>query len=845
MPVRVTNTKAINGLNTSAIPELQLRFGKNAPLKNKNRRFLHFLIDVVKEPMVILLSVACLLYFLLQKTDEGLMMIAAMAFVIGISVYQDVRSFNALETLREYTEEKVKVVRDGSEHLLSAVELVPGDVVLLEEGNKIPADGLVIRQNDFTVSESIITGEAFPVDKTIEEGKNVLYQGTVVNSGSAHARVTAIGGETLLQKLGKSIAEYASSRTLLQEQVGRFVKRFTLFGIAAFLLICFINYFKTGDLISSILLGLTLAMAAIPEEIPVAFSSFMALGAWRMSKLGIITRQPQTIENLGAVSVICLDKTGTITKNKMKVHAIYDFIADKYVELENDASTRNNGVLYYAMLASEINPFDSMEKAILDAYLIQTKKDGRPELIYEYPLSGQPPMMTHVYKSNQETLVAAKGAAERIIQICKLDKHDSYKVNDYLTKMASGGYRLLGVASAQRDSENLPISQNDFDWKLEGLLSLYDPPKENVGAVLKRLYEAGIKIKLLTGDYTETAINVANQVGIANSSAYATGEDVLLMNEAELKNTIRAVNVFTRMFPEAKTRVIKALKDDGDIVAMTGDGVNDGPALKAADIGIAMGLKGTEIARQAADLILTDDNMEKILGALQQGRKILNNLKKAIRYIISIHIPIICTAILPLVFGWKYPTVFSPIHIIFLELIMGPTCSVFFEREPVEPHLMLQPPRKRSASLFSQYELFISIGQGLLIALGILALYYYYMQHYSQKETRTIVFTTLILSNIFLTFVNRSFSESFVKTIRYKNNLAWVVFIISLGFLVLIHTVPLVRNLFELSTLTFKDLSLCLLVAFLSTAWLEFYKLFRTFSGKSVHNKKLQNYFFR
>jgi len=834
MPVRVTNTKAINGLKSSAIPELQLRFGKNVPLKNKNRRFLHFLIGVIKEPMVILLSVACLLYFLLQNIDEGLMMIAAMAFVIGISVYQDVRSFNALEALKEYTEEKVKVVRDGSEHLISTFELVPGDIMLLEEGNKIPADGLVIRQNDFTVSESIITGEAFPVDKTIEEGKNVLYQGTVVNSGSAHARVTAIGVKTLLQKLGKSIAEYASSRTLLQEQLGRFVKRFTLFGIAAFLLICFINYFQTGDLISSILLGLTLAMAAIPEEIPVAFSSFMALGAWRMSKLGIITRQPQTIENLGAVSVICLDKTGTITKNKMKVHAIYDFIADKYVELENDATTRNNGVLYYGMLASEINPFDSMEKAILDAYLIQTKKNGRPELIYEYPLSGQPPMMTHVYKSNQETLVAAKGAAERIIKICKLDKHDSYKVNDYLTKMASRGYRLLGVASAQRDSENLPISQDDFNWKLEGLLSLYDPPKENVGAVLKSFYEAGIKIKLLTGDYTETAIDVANQVGIANSSAYATGEDVLSMNEAELRNTVRSVNVFTRMFPEAKTRVINALKDDGDIVAMTGDGVNDGPALKAADIGIAMGLKGTEIARQAADLILTDDNMEKILGALQQGRKILNNLKKAIRYIISIHTPIICTAVLPLVFGWKYPTVFSPIHIIFLELIMGPTCSVFFEREPVELHLMLQPPRKRSASLFSPYELFISIGQGLLIALGILALYYYYMQHYSQKETRTIVFTTLILSNIFLTFVNRSFSESFVKTIRYKNNLAWMVLIISLGFLVLIHTVPSIRNLFELSALTFKDLSLCLLVAFLSTAWMEFYKLFRTFSGKSA-----------
>ena len=827
MPIKVSNATALNGLSESTIPELQLRFGKNIPARNRGSRFVHVLIDVVKEPMIILLSVACLLYFLLQNVEEGLMIIAAMAFVVGISIYQDVRSSRALEALKQYAEEKVKVIRDGIEHLIPSVELVPGDIILLEEGNKIPADGLLVQQNDFTVSESIITGESFPVSKTFEEGKNILYQGTTVNSGSAYARVTATGDKTLLQKLGRTVSEYAFSKTLLQEQVTRFVKRFTLFGITAFLLICFINYLQTADLVRSILLGLTLAMAAIPEEIPVAFSSFMALGARRMSKLGIITRQPQIIENLGAVTVICLDKTGTITKNKMKVHALYDFGVDKSLELENQGATAKSDVLYYGMLASEINPFDSMEKAILDAYYVQAGKSERPKLIYEYALSGQPPMMTHVYESQQGRLAAAKGAAERIMRICNLNKQEYDRVMHHLREMAGKGYRVLGVARAYCDAMHLPDSQEDFNWQFEGLLSLYDPPKENVAEVFKQFYDAGIKIKLLTGDYAETAINISQQVGMADSSEYKTGEEILKMDETELRLAVSTVNIFTRMFPEAKTKVINTLKQSGEIVAMTGDGVNDGPALKAADIGIAMGLKGTEIARQAADLILTDDNIEKIVEALRQGRKIFNNLKKAIRYIISIHVPIIITAVLPLVLGWKYPTIFSPIHIIFLELIMGPTCSIFFEREPVEPHLMNQPPRKRTVSLFSRYELLLSIFQGVVIAMGALLSYYYFMQQHSLEETRSVVFTVLIASNIFLTFVNRSFTESFQKTIRYKNNLAPMVLFISILFLFAIHTVPFIRNLFGLFPISSKGIVLSLSIAFLSTIWFEIYKMIR------------------
>ena len=342
--------------------------------------------------------------------------------------------------------------------------------------------------------------------------------------------------------------------------------------------------------------------------------------------------------------------------------------------------------------------------------------------------------------------------------------------------------------------KELPVHQDDFNWKFEGLISLYDPVKENIAKALQQFYKAGISVKLLTGDYPETAINIANLVGIKNTSEFLSGQQVMAMNEDELKEAVKNKTIFARMFPDAKLKVIEALKANGEIVAMTGDGVNDGPALKAANIGIAMGQRGTELARQAADLILTDDDLEKVVEAIEQGRKIFSNLKKAIRYIISIHIPIIFTASLPVLFGWKYPNIFSPIHIIFLELIMGPTCSIFFEKEPVERNIMLQKPRKRDKFLFQKNELLVSIFQGIIITLGVLLLYHYFMNHHSLALTRTIVFNTLILSNIFLTFTNRSFTESIFKTIKFKNSLAPFIIIISVSFLALINFVPFLQE---------------------------------------------------
>jgi P-type Ca2+ transporter type 2C len=398
----------------------------------------------------------------------------------------------------------------------------------------------------------------------------------------------------------------------------------------------------------------------------------------------------------------------------------------------------------------------------------------------------------------------------------------------HVQSLAVKGRRVIGVATAAHGGKDLPVNPDDFDWEFEGLVGFFDPPKQNVRKVFEKLYVAGIDVKLVTGDFPETAIAICQETGLQNNGRFMTGEQVMQLSPAGLNESLKGVSVYARMFPEAKLKLIEALKDAGDIVAMTGDGVNDGPALKSADIGIAMGEKGTDLARQSADLILTDDNLEKVVEAIEQGRKIFSNLKKSFRYIISIHIPIILTASLPLVLGWKYPNIFTPIHIIFLELIMGPTCSIFYEREPVEDYIMKLPPRSKTLGIFQKSEILISVIQGLVIALGILLLYYLFMERGAPLQlVRTVVFTTLILSNILLTFVNRSFTQSVWTALHYKNNLVLPVFGISVCFLASVLLWPFLRNLFGLGRIGSSELMACLVTASISVFWFELYKALR------------------
>jgi Ca2+-transporting ATPase len=537
---------------------------------------------------------------------------------------------------------------------------------------------------------------------------------------------------------------------------------------------------------------------------------------------------------LGSATVICADKTGTLTQNKMSVAYLYDAVNKISVD-PAIAQLLPATLIEYAMWASETKPFDPMEKAIYELYgkMVAGNKRESFKQVHEYPLGGKPPMMTHIFENETgEIIIAAKGAPEAILRQTNLPAATLKNIEEQSTAYAREGYRVLGVGKTTWLGKKWPTSQEEFELEFLGLVAFYDPPKENIAGTIKTLKQAGIVVKMITGDYAATALAIARQVRLPGNDEVLTGKEVLELTANELQQKVEQINIYARMFPEAKLRVIDALKANGEIVAMTGDGVNDGPALKAAHIGIAMGLRGSEVAKQTASLILTDDDLGHMTDAVALGRKIYDNLKKAIQYIVSIHIPILLIVTLPLLFFWKYNNIFSPVHVIFLELLMGPTCSIVFESEPMEAGTMLRPPRKHESTFLSGRQLAISIVQGLLIAAGCLGLgYYYTLQQQDETTVRTIIFITLLFSNIFLTLSNRSFYYSVFVTMRYKNNLVLFTTSLSLLFIAAFLYEPHVKHLFQLHTISPKDILTCVVVSLVCTFWIEIWKFFKRKNG--------------
>jgi Ca2+-transporting ATPase len=688
---------------------------------------------------------------------------------------------------------------------------------------------LIIAANDFSLNESVLTGESFAVTKTAEENSNV-YKGTLVTSGSATVKVTAVGLKTMFGKIGLSLKQISVVKTSLQNQIRSFVHNMVWIGALAFLIVVGFNYYQSGNLVQSFLQGLTLAMSILPEEIPVAFSTFLALGAFRLLRNNIIVKQPQYVETLGSATVICADKTGTLTQNKMSIEYVYDAETKSSISLKKNTGMPA-GLIEYAMWSSETNPFDPMEKAIHQLYENTTSADKRKTFtqIHEYPVGGKPPMMTHIFKNeNGETIIAAKGAPEAILRQSSLSIEELKQIEEQSLSYARLGYRILGVGKGSWKEKKWPVSQEEFPFEFLGLIAFQDPPKENITQTIKTFRDAGITVKMITGDYAETAVAIAGQIQLNHNNEVLTGNEVLHLTKEELQQKVKQVNIFARMFPEAKLKVIDALKENGEVVAMTGDGVNDGPALKAAHIGIAMGQRGSEVAKNAASLILTDDDLAHMTEAVALGRKIYDNLKKAIQYIVSIHIPIILIVTLPLLLSWNFTDIFSPVHVIFLELIMGPTCSIIYENEPMEPGTMLRPPRKMGATFLSLKQLSLSIIQGLMITAGCLGVGYYYIQQGSDNTTiRTVIFTTLLFSNVFLTLVNRSFHYSVFKTLAYKNNLVPLIIGITLLFIAALLYVPFMQNLFRLQSLSLQTTASCILAGIAGTLWIEIWKFIR------------------
>jgi Ca2+-transporting ATPase len=554
----------------------------------------------------------------------------------------------------------------------------------------------------------------------------------------------------------------------------------------------------------------------------------MALGAWRMMKMGIVVKQMKTVETLGSASVICTDKTGTITENKMSLARLFVLSTNTISNPEKSINEDDAAIITLAMWASEPIPFDPMEVALHQAYAKATSADERPnyKIVHEYPLGGKPPMMTHVFENRSgHRVIAAKGAPEALMALSNLTAIQKQQTEEAIKTLSTDGYRLLALAEANFDGNNFPPTQQEFQFVFKGLLAFYDPPKKNIQTVLEQFYKAGIAVKIVTGDNAATTLAIAKQVGFKGLEDSLTGDELIKLPETELQEAVLKTSVFTRMFPDAKLKIINALKAKNQIVAMTGDGVNDGPALKAAHIGIAMGKKGTEIAKQAASLVLLEDDLSKMVDAVAIGRKIYNNLKKAIQFVISIHIPIILTVFIPLVLGWIYPNIFSPAHIIFLELIMGPTCSIIYENEPMEKNTMLQKPRPFTTTFFSWKELATSIIQGLVITMGTLFIYQYAVnQGCGEAHTRTMVFVALVTANVFLTLVNRSFYYSMIATLKYKNNLVPLIIGITVLLTALQLYVKPLTKFFQFEYLTLHQLGISIGVGFVSVVWFEVVK---------------------
>jgi P-type Ca2+ transporter type 2C len=833
----MNNEVTNKGLTDEQVAASRQQHGSNTLEMQEDRVLLQVLKEVVLEPMFVILLAACIIYFIVGQYQEGFIMLVSIFIVAGISLFQEYRSKNAVQALKKISAAKAKVLRNGIAVSVDTEDIVVDDLLLLEEGEVVAADGLIIAANDLSINESVLTGESFAVTKTADN-KNCVYKGTLITSGSATIKVTDVGLKTMFGKIGLSLKEITIVKTPLQLQIRSFVRNMVWIGVVAFLIVVGFNYYHSGDIMQSFLQGLTLAMSILPEEIPVAFSTFQALGAFRLLKNNIIVKQPQYVETLGSATVICCDKTGTLTQNKMSIEYLYDAASKLSVEVRS-GSAMPLQLIEYAMWSSETNPFDPMEKAIHQLYEKTAAADKRTlfEQVHEYPIGGKPPMMTHIFKNAAgEIIIAAKGGPEAILRQSNLSVAALKHIEEQSLAYAKLGYRVLGVGKGKWVEKKWPVSQQEFEFEFLGLIAFQDPPKENITQTIQTFREAGIPVKMITGDYAETALAIAGQIKLDHNSEVLTGEQILKLSKTELQQKVQQVNIYARMFPEAKLKVIDALKEDGEVVAMTGDGVNDGPALKAAHIGIAMGKRGSEVAKSAASLILTDDDLAHMTDAVALGRKIYDNLKKAIQYIVSIHIPIILTVTLPLLLAWKFSDIFSPVHVIFLELIMGPTCSIIYENEPMEPGTMNRPPRKAGASFLSLKQLTMSIIQGLVITAGCLGIGYYFMQQGDANDAvRSVIFITLLFCNIFLTLVNRSFVYSIFKTIRYKNNLVPLIIGITLGFMAMLIYIPFVRSLFKLHILSFSEIAACAAVALVSTMWIEGWKLLKPKKADSVY----------
>jgi Ca2+-transporting ATPase len=829
----------ISGLSEAEAKEKQLKEGYNELPTVKSHNFLASVVGIFKEPMFMLLVLCGTLYMILGDIQEGFMLLGFVFFIMGIEFYQERKTEKALDALKELSSPRARVIRDGYEVKIPSREVVKGDLIVLAEGERVSADAVLIHSINIQVDESLLTGESVPVRKVEWDEKEELtepggddmpfmFSGTMVVQGNGFARVTSTGPNTEIGKIGKALNEVKEEPTKLKLELGTLVKNLAMVGALLCTLVVVVFFLTRGNLLNGFLAGLTLAMAVLPEEFPVILTVFMALGAWRISKQRVLARKPAVIETLGSATVLCTDKTGTLTQNRMTVNTLYN--KEEFLDTikMGEFPEGFHEIIEYGILSSQTKPNDPMEKAIciLGEKKLQNTEHLHHdwEMIREYSLSKELLAMSRVFidKASGERVIAAKGAPESIFDLCHLK--DAQKYEEAIQSMASRGLRVLGVAKAKISNENLPDIQHDFDFKFIGLIGLSDPIRPEVKDAVQECYKAGIRVIMITGDYPVTAQNIGKDIGLKNFESCITGPELHTMSEEELGERIENVNIFARVVPEQKLKIVNALKLKGEVVAMTGDGVNDAPALKAANIGIAMGERGTDVAREASSLVLTNDDFSSIVGAVRMGRRIFDNMQKAFGYVFAIHVPIAGLSLIPVFFAGA-PLLLFPVHVVFLELIIDPACSVIFEAEKEEKNVMNRPPRSIKSKFFGSGKILMSCLQGISILLVVLGVYYFGLKAgYTEGVVRTMSFVTLIVSNILAILTNRSWENNIFKIIATPNSsVKWV-----LGgatvFLTAVLSVPFLQQLFKFADLSAIQIVVSAAVAGISVVWFEVYK---------------------
>ncbi len=846
---------SVAGLSGREAAEKLRTEGYNELPGSKQRSIFRIIFEIIHEPMFILLVASGLIYFILGDFSEGMMLMSFVLLVIGITVYQEQKTERALEALRNLASPRALVIRDGEHTRIPGREVVRGDMIILAEGDRVPADGVLLFSNNVTVDESLLTGESVPVrkipgnpgmpaDRPGGDNQPAVFSGTLVVGGQGLAEVRATGPRTEMGKIGSVLQTVERGDTRLKTEIAYIVRTIAIAGLFLCAIIVVVYGLMRNNWLEGFLAGITLAMAILPEEFPVVLTVFLALGAWRISRKNVLTRQVSAIETLGSATVLCVDKTGTLTENRM---AVRTYFAGGQICSHDTGSNTVPEICHelaeYSILASKRDPFDPMERAL---HRLRDGDFGKTEhihqnweLIREYPLAPELLAMSNVWRSpdGNDYIIAAKGAPEAVADLCHYDTAQMPELDNQVKIMASEGLRVLGVAKASFTRRQLPGEQHDFTFSFLGLVGFADPVRPQVKEAVSICYSAGIRVVMITGDYPLTAQNIARQIGLAGADHCITGAELELMSSGELRNRIGSFTLFARVVPEQKLRIVEALKANGEVVAMTGDGVNDAPALKSADIGIAMGGRGTDVAREASSLVLLDDNFTSIVSAVRLGRRVFDNLKKAMAYIFSVHVPIAGMSFIPVIFNM--PLVLLPVHIVFLELIIDPACSIVFESEKEEADVMDRPPRRKDEGLFTRKHLALSLLQGVIVLAFILVVYIGAPgRGFDEAQVRTLTFTTIVIANLCLILTNRSWSRTILETLRTPNRALGWVFAGTLGCLFLVLNVPVLRDLFRFSPVPFMDLAACAGAGVLSILWFELYKFrLRREETGSRHNE--------